>query len=158
MFIPTSSIPTSAAATVNEPVTASMTQTVEDHVQQLKSKQLDSINEDTVSEPTAAISDELNSTSVTAVSNDNSSGEQSTNSDIAIALKEVLNIVIPDVGFNDTQSPNEKRIINMEVLGQRTREHLNALYRSSLVNNSRNKALRIGNNNNNSHQQSWLDK
>lgn len=113
----------------------------EDHVQMLKSKQMHSIDENTVSNFTTVSEQETNNPTVmssSANTNDNFSREQ-TNSDIANALKEVLNMVVPQ--FDDVQLPREKKITDIALLGQRTREHINTLYRSSLLTNS---AFKIG--------------
>ena len=78
--------------------------------------------------------------SLTATSDDDKFN--SSNSDMVRALKEVCNMFAPN--FTDIQLPNEGNVIDVKVLGERTREHLNALYRSSILNSARNKALNIG--------------
>lgn len=71
-----------------------------------------------------------------------SDGNKSSNSDIVSALKEVCSMLAPN--FTDIQLPNEGKVIDVKLLGERTREHLNSLYRSSILNSARNKALNIG--------------
>lgn len=139
MFMPANSI----ATTVDD---AADTLQPEGYVKQFKkSKPLDSINEDTVSDATfsneQAINSKQQNTSVTASSDDELSSN--TNSDIAAALKEVLNMQVPN--FSDTQMPSGRKLADMEVFGERTREHLNILYRSTILSSTRKKALKIGN-------------
>lgn len=136
MFISANSIVSTAVVDDTAHVT---TQDAVDHVQQLKSKQLDSINEDT--DVTVSNKQQTESSAMLTADGDSSSSEQLTNSDIATALKEVFNMVIPD--FNDTQVPSEKTITDMEILGQKTRDRLNALYHSSFLSN-KSGVLKIG--------------
>jgi len=138
MFIPANSI---VSTTVEDDTAHVTAQDAVDHVQQLKSKQLYSINEDTVTVSNQQQTDSSTTLMAASSDNDTSTSELVTNSDIASALKEVLNMVIPDI--NDTQVPGEKTITDMEVLGQKTRDRLNALYRSSLL-SSKSSAFKIG--------------
>ena len=158
MFIPANSIATTVAVDN------------EDHVQQLKTKPLHLIDEYSVSNVDNGqytVDNEVSNVdngqytvnntdnevsnvdneqqtksgaSLTDASDDNK--VNSSNSDIVSALKEVCSILAPD--FTDIQLPNEGKVIDVKVLGERTREHLNALYRSSILNSARNKAINIG--------------
>ena len=135
MFIPANSIATEHDGTIQA--------VDDDHVH--KSKQLHSINDDSVSN--VAMDDEqetISSTSLpTASDNNNLSSEQSqttTNSDIVTALKGVFSIVIP----GDLNNTDDKNTINTEILGQRTRERLNNLCYSNLLSDAKNKAANIG--------------
>ena len=123
------------------------------HVQQLhKSKPLTSINEDTVNDISVTDDDALRTHRGTSLTVDTASDNESskrTNSDIAVALKEILNMEVPD--FTDVRIPSsvrERKYSDLEILGERTREHLNTLYRSTLLNSARNKAFKIGNKHN----------
>lgn len=141
MFMPTDSI----ATTVDD---VADTLQPEGYVKQFKkSKPLDSINEDTVSDATfsneQAINSKQQNTSITASSDDELSSTSNTNSDIAAALKEVLNMQVPN--FSDTQMPSGRKLADMEVFGERTHEHLNILYHSTILSSTRKKALKIGN-------------
>lgn len=123
------------------------------HVQQLhKSKPLASINEDTVNDSSVTEDDALQThsgTSLTvATASDNESSKR-TNSDIAVALKEILNMDVPD--FTDVRIPSsvrERKYSDLEILGERSREHLNTLYRSTILSSARNRAFKIGNKHN----------
>ena len=112
----------------------------EDHV---KSKPpLHSIDEDTASDGEHGNEQQTSaSTSLTAILRDDENNKTA-NADIVDMLKEVCNMVPPD--FTDIQLPNERNVIDVKLLGERTREHLNSLYRSSILNSARNKALHIG--------------
>ena len=117
------------------------------HVQQLHtSKPLAAIDEDVVNDSiTEDVLQTQSSTQLIVAVSDNESSKR-TNSDITVALKEILNMDVPD--FTSAQIPStvrERKFSELEILGDRTREHLNNLYRSNLLGSARNKAFKIGN-------------
>jgi len=103
-------------------------------IQQLKTKPLHPIDENSVSATDNRLKT-ASSSSLTANLDDDNSSTQA-NSEIVSVLKEVCNMPTPDI-----QLPNES---DMKVLGDKTREYLNNLYRSSILRGAGNKPFNIG--------------
>ena len=71
----------------------------------------------------------------------------STNADLAIALKEVLSITVPDMPSNKPSSHERDKFSSedqLEIIGQKTRDQLNKMYRTSLLDQARHYAVAIG--------------
>ena len=135
MFIPANSIATSVTAVNNEQTKPlhGFTDSVDNAID----------NDTSTDNEVSSVDNEQQTNSgalLTATSQ--SGGNKSSNTDIVSALKEVCSMLAPD--FTDIQLPNEGKVIDVKLLGERTREHLNSLYRSSILNSARNKALNIG--------------
>ena len=101
---------------------------------QLKTKPLHPIDENSVSATDNRLKTTSSSSLIANLDDDNSITQ--VNSDIVSVLKEVCNMPTPDI-----QLPNES---DMKVLGDKTREYLNNLYRSSILRGARNKPFNIG--------------
>ena len=137
MFIPANSIATNVTAVDNEPETKPLHFIDEYSVG-------NAVNNDIITDNEVSSVDNKQQTNSSALLTATSQpdGNNSSNTDIVSALKEVCNMLAPD--FTDIQLPNEGKVIDVKLLGERTREHLNSLYRSSILNSARNKALNIG--------------
>lgn len=134
MFIPANSMVTPAVPAAVHNTTNNVT--VVDQTQSKPSNSNHSIDEDNVCDTTINSEQQRTSTDISDEDNFNSK----TNSDIASALKEVLNMDVPGLD----QLPTERKLTDIKVLGERTREHLNLLYHSTLLNSAKHKALKIG--------------
>ena len=71
----------------------------------------------------------------------------STNTDLATALKEVLSITVPDFSSSKPGDQEQTKFSSedqLEIIGQKTRDQLNKMYRTSLLDKARHYALTIG--------------
>jgi len=71
----------------------------------------------------------------------------STNTDLATALKEVLSITVPNLSSSKLGDQEQNKFSSedqLEIIGQKTRDQLNKMHRTSLLDKARHYALTIG--------------